>query len=186
MSFCINFFGIDAWWFLYNCKVNKCSEWLGEKKCPFFFFAWFFILYLTLQDMQTITIEDHSMNIQLCILEPKWDEINYIKGQETETLSNLLLDIFFSSGSISPRSRGHCRKHLSRDLFHTRRPKPQNKVKYCETNGLVFFSLLVLSPFYLERLARYAKHTIRGLFFEHTTLYSYSQAKWREINLTVC
>ena len=38
--------------------------------------------------MQTITIEDHSMNIQLCILEPKLDEINYIKGQENKTLSN--------------------------------------------------------------------------------------------------
>lgn len=35
------------------------------------FLACFFILYLTLYDMQTITIEDHSMNIQLCILEPK-------------------------------------------------------------------------------------------------------------------
>jgi len=184
MSFCINFFGINAWWFLYNCKVNKCSEWLGEKKCPFFF-ACFFILYLTLHDMQTITIEDHSMNIQLCILEPKWDEINYIKGQENKMLSNQLLDIFFSSRSISPRSPGHWRKHLSRDLFHKRRLKPQNKVKYCEKNGL-FFSLLVLSPFYLKRLARYVKHTIRGLFFEHTTLYSYSQAKWHEINLAVC
>lgn len=70
---------------------------------------------------------------------------------------------------------------ISRSLPH-KASKPQNKVKYCERNGLVFFFLLVLSPFYLERLARHVKHTIRGLFFEHTTLYSYSQAKWHEIN----
>ena len=150
------------------------------------FLACFFILYLTLYDMQTITIEDHSMNIQICILEPKLDEINYIKGQENKTLSNQLLDIFFSSRSISPRSRGHCRKHLSRDLFHTQGVRNHRIRSNIAKKTVCFFSLLVVSPFYLEGLARYAKHTIRGLFFEHTTLYLYSQAKWHEINLTVC